>query len=142
MSKGAIDADGPDPICHDAPFPRYQPGEYDVCCYRVCIYLDPRFKRWVCRLDCHFLTERAEVCGFLNMGAGEVPSAGRGSEYWRVWVMANGEQPRRGRLPKSKFRGKVFRVRIADTTVRFDRREHADAARYSTIKEFLACIGP
>lgn len=111
MPSEAVSA-GPDPICADDAFPRYPPGDYDVRCAGVRIYRDPRFRRWVCRVDCHFLTERAEVCGFLNMGVGENPSAGRGSEYWRVWVMAKGEQPRRGRLPKTVFVGKFFRVRI------------------------------
>lgn len=142
MSSGAATADGPDPICRDDAFPRYAPGEYDVRCYAVRIYKDPRFKRWVCRLDCQFLTERADVCGFLNMGMGENPSAGRGSEYWRVWTMASGKQPRRGRLSKTVFVGKFFRVWIEDTVLRYDQREHSEAARYSTIKEFRACIGP
>jgi hypothetical protein len=69
-------------------------------------------------LDCQFLAERAEVCGFFNMGTGEQPSAGRGSEYWRVWAMAKGDQPRRGRLSKSVFKGRIFRVRIGDTELR------------------------
>jgi hypothetical protein len=142
MPKEASSVDGPDPFCPDDSFPRYEPGEYDVCCSAVRIYRDPRFRRWVCRLDCHFLTESAEVCGFLNMGANENPSAGRGSEYWRVWVMAKGEQPRRGRLPKTMLVGKFFRVRIEDTVLRYDQRVHSEAARYSTIKKFLACIGP
>jgi hypothetical protein len=142
MSSGAVSADGPDPICRDDVFPRYPPGEYDVRCFAVRIYRDPRFKRWVCRLDCHFLTEKGEVCGFLNLGAGDTPKAGRGSEYWHVWTMSKREQPRRGRLPKAVFVGKFFRVRIEDTVLRYDQREHSEAARYSTIKESLACIGP
>ena len=93
-------------------------------------------------MDCQFLTEKAEVCGFLNMGIDQSPKAGRGSEYWRVWVMAKGEQPQRGRLPKANLVGKIFRVRIEDTVLRYDQREHSEAARYSTIKKFLACIGP
>ncbi len=142
MSSGVSSSGGPDPICCDDAFPRYLPGDYDVRCSAVHVYRDPRFKRWVCRLDCHFVTEKAKVCGFLNMGTGENPSAGRGSEYWRVWVMAKGEQPRRGRLAKDVFVGKFFRVRIDDTVQRYDKREHSEAARYSTIKQFVACIGP
>jgi hypothetical protein len=142
MPNQTADASGPDPICEDAVYPRYPPGEYDVRCCRVHVYRDPRFKRWVCRLDCHFLTERAEVVGFLNMGNGESPTAGRGSEYWRVWVLASGEQPRRRRMPKRTFIGRVFRVRIEDTTLRYDQQEHSEAARYSTIKKFISCIGP
>ncbi len=138
----AVDVDGPDPFCPDNSYPSYTPGIYDVRCFQVKVYLDPRFRRWVCRLDCHFLTEKANVCGFLNMADGPTPHAGRGSEYWRVWVMTTNQQPRRGRLPKKEFIGRIFRVRIDYTKTRSDKREHSEAAKYSTIKEFLACIGP
>ena len=96
MTDPAVDVDGPDPVCADDRYPRYEPGIYQVLCYAVKIYPDPRFKRWVCWLQCQFLGEKDKVSGFLNMGTGSVPAANRGSEYWRVWVMAKGEQPRRG----------------------------------------------
>ena len=76
------------------------------------------------------------------MAKGSEPVANRGSEYWRVWVMAKGEQPRRGRLPKKEFVGKIFRVRVGDTVTRYDKRQHSEAANYSTIKEFIECTGP
>lgn len=142
MTDPGNELEGPDPICPDNPYPVFTPGEYDVLCYGVSVYPDPRFKRWVCRLDCQFLTEKVKVCGFLNMGIGASPSAGRGSDYWRLWVMTTNQQPRRGRLPKKVFVGRFFRVRIDYTTKRLDKREHSEAAKYSTIKEFLACIGP
>jgi hypothetical protein len=138
----AVDVDGPDPICPDNPYPRFNPGVYEVRCFEAKIYLEPRYRRWVCRLMCHFLTERATVCGFLNMGDGPQPSAGRGSEYWRVWAMTTNQQPRRGRLPKKVFLGRIYRVKIGDTKHDSKQREHSDAAVYSTIKEFVACIGP
>jgi hypothetical protein len=134
---------GLDPICEDSPYPRYAPGVYDVLCYRVKPYRDPRFRCWKCRLDCQFLTESDTVSGFLNLGTGDKPHAGRGSEYRRVWVMANDAQPRKRQVLSARtFVGKVFRVRIADTERRHDGREHIAPERYSTIKEFLARVGP
>jgi len=134
--------DGPDPVCSDNPYPRYKPGIYEVLCVSAKTYLDPRFRRWVCCLVCQILGEKDRILGFLNMGSESAPAANRGSEYWRVWVMATGSQPRRGRLPKKEFVGKVFSVLIDDTTTRYDKREHSEAAKYSTIKEFVARIGP
>jgi hypothetical protein len=142
MQDRAVELDGPDPLCADNPYPRYKPGKYDVLCVAVKTYFDPRFRRWVCWLQCQILGEKDKVSAFLNMGSGEAPTANRGSEYWRVWVMATGEQPRRGRLPKRALVGKVFSVLVDDTVKRYDKREHSEAAKYSTIKEFLARIGP
>lgn len=143
MPSGAVNLDGPDPICGDDVYPRYLPGEYEVLCVGAEVYRDPRFRCWKCRLDCQFLTERSRISGFLNLGTGEKPNAGRGSEYRRVWIMANDAQPKKRQvLSRRTFVGKVFRVRIDDTARRHDGREHIPAERYSTIKGFLARVGP
>jgi len=114
-----------------------------VLCCRAKLYRDPRFRCWKCRLDCQFLTEPDTVSGFLNLGTDDKPHAGRGSEYRRVWVMANDAQPKKRQVLSTRiFVGKVFRVRIADTERRHDGREHLETERYSTIKEFLARVGP
>jgi hypothetical protein len=131
------------PMCEDDPYPHYPPGIYEVCCFEAKIYRDPRFRSWKCRLGCHFLTEPDQVSGFLNMGVGEKPKAGRGSNYRRVWIMANGESPRkRQTLSRQVFVGKIFRVQIADVETRYDGREHLKLERYSTIREFLSRAGP
>src|SRR5262249_59375937 len=115
MSDGPANG-GLDPVCDENPYPRYQPGVYDVRCYGAEEYRDPRFRCWKCRLDCHFLTDSGTVPGFLNLGTGDKPQAGRGSEYRRVWVMANGAQPKKRQLLSRRvFVDKIFRVRIADT---------------------------
>jgi hypothetical protein len=97
----------------------------------------------VCRLDCQLVCEQAQVCGFLNLGNGDKPHAGRGSRYWRVWVMANGAQPRKRQvLSRSVFVGKFFRVRIGWVEKRHDQTQPSEAERYSTIQEWIACTGP
>jgi hypothetical protein len=132
-----------EPICDDEQYPRYEPATYDVRCIGAEVYRDPRFRCWKCRLECQFLTERAVVSGFLNLGTGDKPNAGRGSEYRRVWIMANAAQPKKRQVLSARvFEGKFFRVRIGDTERRYDGREHLEAERYSTIKEFLERIGP
>ena len=108
--------------------------------FDACIYPDPRFHAWKCRLGCHFLDEEGEVYGFLHMGTGKNPTVGRGSNFRRVWIMANGEQPRKRQvLSRRVFIDRIFRVRIGDVLKRHDGKEHLLVERYSTIQEFLEC---
>jgi hypothetical protein len=79
-----------------------------------------------------------EVCAFLKLGSKEKPHAGRRSEYWRVWVEANGFQPKkRQTLSARVFKGKVFEVRLADVTRRFDGRDHPRGAVYTVVREIV-----
>jgi len=131
------------PVCDEEPYPRYKPGEYLVRCLGGVIYRDPRFKSHKCRLDFQLLDEPVEVSAFFHLGCKEQPVAGRGSEYRRVWVIANGSQPRkRQRLSLRVFKDKIFRVRIDDTRKRHDGRAHPEAEVYSTVKEILARTWP
>ena len=76
--------------------------------------------------------------GFLNLGNHAKPHAGRRSEYWRAWVIANDAPPRkRQTLSPRAFKGKLYEVRIDDVTRRFDGRDHHPAAIYSTVKEII-----
>ena len=153
MSDGPVEHDGPDPICREDAYPRYAECEAEVMCVGAVIYPDPRFRSraddgqvrptWKCRLDCMRLSDQAPVCGFFNMRNAASPEVKRGSAYRRVWIMASGSSPRkRQRMSKRAFVGKVFRVRIGDTRNDYNGKTHPEGAVYSTIKEFLACVGP
>ena len=142
-----------DPICTDEAYPRYLPGEWEVICVKVETYPDPRFRArgkdgilratWKCRLDCFRVSDNAPISGFLNMGNEAKPQAGRGSRYWKTWVMASGTQPRkRQTMSRRVFVGKVFRVRVGDISKDYEGRAQPDGAVYSTIKDFLARTGP
>ena len=150
---GESNSNAPDPICTDEAYPRYPEGEWEVICIKTAIYPDPRFRArakdlvvratWKCRLDCIRVSDQVPISGFFNMGNGQRPAAGRGSRYWKTWVMATGAQPRkRQTMSRREFVGKVFRVKIGDTSRDFEGREQPDGAVYSTIKEFLARTGP
>jgi len=131
-----------EPICEEPAYPRYEPGEYDAECISAATYRDPRFGAWKCRLKFH-LFDGAPVYGFLHLGRGEEPKAGPGSEYRRAWVIANAAPPKkRQTLSKRVFKGKIFLVRIDDTTRRFDGRTHPDGQIYSTVKEILQRLCP
>lgn len=151
MSNGA-DSYGPDPICEDDSYPRYPEGEYDVICFKAVTYPDPRYRgrgkkdgqvrpTWKCRLDCYIVSSQEPISGFFNMGNESQAAVARGSEYRRVWIMANGKAPeKRQRMSKRVFVGKAYRVRVGDVRKTHDQRPHPDGAIYSTIKEFIACL--
>ena len=40
----------------------------------------------MCRLEFELMTVEGRVFGFLNLGNGPKPKAGRRSRYWRAWV--------------------------------------------------------
>jgi hypothetical protein len=122
-------------------------------CAAAVIYPDPRFRAkgsdgtvratWKCRLDCVRVLDQEPICGFLNLGNEQHPEPRLGSEYRRVWIMANGIAPRkRQRMSKRVFVGKVYRVIVGDTRKDAQGREHPQGAVYSTIKEFIARTGP
>jgi hypothetical protein len=127
-----------DPTCEDAPYPKYRPGNYEAQCVAAVIYRDPRFAAWKCRLEFRIIPDSEKIFGFFHLGTGPKPHAGRGSIYRKAWIIARGEQPRkRQSLSRKVFVGKIFYVRIADTTRRFDGGEHPEPETYSTVKEIL-----
>jgi len=129
---------GPDPVCGQAPYPRYEPGTYEAECARAEIYRDRQFGSWKCALVFSILPDGAQVFCFLHLGSKKDPIVGARSEYRRAWIIANGEQPRkRQTLSKRVFIGKIFEVRIADVQKRYDGREHPMAAIYSVVKEII-----
>jgi len=132
-----------EPVCEDAPHPRYKPGIYEARCIAAVVYRDPRFRRYIARLKLQLVPDGSIVFAFRNLGSGEKPVVKRGSEYRRDWIIANGEQPRkRQTLSPRVFINKIFRVRIDDVKKRHDGREHPDAEVYSTVKEVIVRLWP
>lgn len=137
-SVGATEPTSLEPVSAHGPYPRYEPGEYEAECVSASIRRDPQFRTWKADLRFCLLPDGEPIWGFLNLGRGEKPHAGRRSEYWRVWVIANGAQPlRRQTLTVRAFKGKIFKVRVADVTRRSDGRDHLPEAVYSTVHEIL-----
>lgn len=128
------------PICESDPYPRYEPGEYEIRCTEAKFYRDPRFRRLVCRLRCALVIDpEREVYWFLNLGTGPKPEAGRGSKYWRAWVIANGILPKKRQVLSVRvFVGKIFLVRIGDVERRMDGSEHSEVEKYSVIQEIIS----
>lgn len=132
---------GPQPVCEKAEYPHYEPGEYDAECLAAVTYPDPRFRTWKCKLQFSIMPDCVPVYAFLNLGRGENPHAGPGSEYRRVWIIAARSKPKKRQVLSNRvFKGKLFRIRIGDVTGRFDGRRHPEAAVYSVVKEILERI--
>jgi hypothetical protein len=129
---------GPDPVSEVKHYPRYPEGSYEAECTGTAVYRDPGFKRWTARLEFRILPGGEMIYGFLNLGSGEKPSSGRRSKYFRAWVIANGDGPRkRQQLSHRVFKGKCFEVRIADTKRDCNGDDHPSGAVYSTVKEII-----
>jgi hypothetical protein len=111
---------------------------YEAECVRACTYWDRQFKAWKVCLYFRLVPSGEPVQGYFHLGRGVTPQAGPRSEYRRAWLIANGGPPgKRQRLSERTFVGKIFEVRIADVTNRFDGREHPESAFYSTVHEIL-----
>jgi len=90
------------------------------------------------------LTEEGEVSGFLNLGNNpDLITAGRQSEYFKLWCKANRGRPTRGQtMDPAAFLGKFFRVRIDTATKNSRGGTLSEIEQYSKIVEFLECIDP
>ncbi len=135
---------GEDPhflYCDHDPYPRVEPGEYDLYCIEAKPYRDPGLKVWKCRY--RFINPMQEefpsLYGFIHLGDGCKPP-GRRSRYKREWTIANGHPPgKRQRLSARVFTGKLFRVRVGWVLPRqHDGKLHTAATRYSLVREILA----
>lgn len=115
-------------------YDRIEPGVYTAYCRLARTYRDPGYRRWTCLLvfdvfAAGLMDVVARVPLWLNLGSGEEPHAGRRRRYFREWVRANGEPPKRqDRLSPRVFTGRMAHVRVGDTT--------GDAS-YSTVQEIL-----
>lgn len=126
------------PVCEEEPYPRYEPGVYEVECVGAKTYWHPLLRCWKCRLEFKFLGTGSSVFYFLHLGSGERPHAGRNSEYMRVWIVAHGDKPRkRQTLTDRVFVKKLFEVQVEDTQRRYDGSEHAPAGKYSVVRRIL-----
>lgn len=123
--------------CH-----RIEPGEYRAHSRSSRVYVDGYFHRWVCAVQFDVLNDSlidvlARLTWYLNLGSKDDPSAGRRSEYWQAWVMANHGPPKRtDRLSPQVFVGRYARVSVEDTQRDFKGVTNPENA-YSVIRKVL-----
>lgn len=116
-------------------YDRIEPGMYCAYCRWAKTYRDPGFKRWTCLLRFDVLSDDlirvlAHVPFWMNLGTGDKPDAGRRKRYFREWVRANSDPPRRkDRLSPQVFARRMARVEIGDTE---------GPAPYSVVRKILS----
>ena len=126
-----------------SPADRIEPGEYPAYSSSEKISSDPQFRRWVCAvqfdvLDASLTRVLARLTWFLNLGARDKPHAGRRSNYWRAWTVANSKPPaRRDRVTPQVFVRRQARVTVADTEQDHRQRPVTESSRYSVVREVL-----
>jgi hypothetical protein len=105
---------------------RIEEGVYPAFCRSACLYFDRQFKRWVCAVQFDILSDSlvdvvARLTWYLNLGSRIKPQAGRRTNYWKAWVIANGGPPKRtDRLSCRIFVRRHARVVVADTQRDFE----------------------
>ena len=95
-------ADGP--VC-GAEYPLIAPGTRTLLCVAAKIYRHPGLPDhpWKCQLEfSDGLDELPHLFGFLNLGTGPKPHAGRTSRYWAAWCLANGGPPKKRQTMSSR----------------------------------------
>lgn len=121
-------------VCDTNPYPWYPSGEHIARVIRARRYRHPLLKAWKCDLELQLLDggDFGMIHAFLHLGRGDKPHAGRNSNFYIFWVMANGGQPRKRQIMSERaFVGAIFRVRIDDVTTTFSGQDRGQAGVYS-----------
>ena len=80
----------------------------------------------------------------MNMGDNRGrPRAGRDSNYYKAWKLANGGPPRKGEAMDPKiFLGRFFRVRVEDCGKDSNDKDKTNEEVYSHITELRELVSP
>jgi hypothetical protein len=99
------------------------------------------FRRWSLRVEFGLVHESVSVSAFFNFGdSPEGPRIGRQSRYYKAWVLANGEHPRKGQKmsPDIFLEGQFFEVEIAECNRDADGKPKPGAETYSRIVKLIS----
>lgn len=129
------------PICTGDAKPCIPEGEYLAVCRAAVRYVNPRFKRDEIALRFtvwdgeHSGTKLVRYYSFARSGSHR-------SHYYREWVIANnGYAPQRGdRMSLKKFKGKLFRVRVATVKADAYQEQLPQAMYYSKVAAILELL--
>jgi len=100
------------------------------------------YQRWSIRLEFSLLDDPdVLVSRFMSLGEkSDKPSGGRNSDYFKAWVMANGEMPKKGErmLPERFLEGQIYRIMVEDAVKNPDQTAKGDAEKYSRVTKILS----
>ena len=103
------------------------------------------FRRWSLRIEFALVHESVSVSAFFNFG--NDPDAyriGRQSRFYKAWVIANGEHPRKGQkmAPEVFLDGQFFEVEVETSDRDSDGKPKQEAEVYSRITRIISATRP
>ena len=99
------------------------------------------YQRWSTRIEFALVHESISVSVFFNMGNDpNGPKAGRMSRFFRAWVIANGDFPRKGQKMKPDvfLDGQFFEVEVESCNRDSEGKPKQDAEVYSRVTRILS----
>jgi len=130
------------PVWTGPDYPRIAPGRYSATAVRI---IEPQYiRRWqryslgVCFRP--FSEPEAEVVLFLNLDVDMNPK--RGGEYYRSWMLANGEAPTKGQTMDADvfLEGQIYEIEVIDAELDSEGKPKCDAEVYSKVKRIISVI--
>lgn len=100
------------------PRPLLDEGEYLASCTQATVAWSRRWSKWVAKLvmkptNYEGRSYTGDLCKFFNLGRDKQgPHAGHGSEFRKVLVQLNGDQPVNSAAELSLFEGRIFQVEV------------------------------
>src|SRR5438105_2886025 len=100
-----------------APRPLLDEGVYLATCIEAELWWSRRWKKWQARLVLEPSNYAGKVyagklCKFFQLGNRENPHAGPNSEFFQLWIQANGAQPVGPEVGVDIFLGMTFEITV------------------------------
>ncbi len=129
-------------VWHGPEYPVLEPGRYMV---RGTAIQGPvfvrSFQRWSCRVEFALVDEPISVSAFFNFGNEKHgPKIARQSRFYKAWVLANGDHPRRGQKmsPDIFLEGQFFEVEVQACNRDSEGNPKPQAEEYSRVTRILS----
>ena len=102
------------------------------------------YRRWSIRIEFAPLDGSGTVSRFFNLGSRDKPTIGRQSLYFKWWVAANGEFPKRGQemTPDVFFEDQIFEVVVEDACLNSEQLQKGTSEIYSRVTELRTVVRP
>jgi hypothetical protein len=105
----------------------------------------PNYQRWSLRVEFTLIDEPILVSTFFNFGSDRNrPQVGRRSKYYKAWVLANGEHPRRREKmrPDIFLEGQFFEVEVQPSKIDEEGQLKPNAEIYSIVTKLISARWP
>lgn len=133
-------------IWRGAEYPMFPAGRYTVRGVRIQgpMWLHS-YRRWSLRVEFALIDEPASVSAFFNFGDDRSGcKVGRQSRFYKAWVIAKGEHPKRGEemSPELFLEGQIFEVDVEECKRDAHGNSKQPAEAYSRIVRIVSAKWP